>query len=273
MSECTSKYYIEDLEAKSCELFQDVLVSEGTSMYEVIRIIDGIPLFLEKHIGRLKKTADIIKKDIWLDEIVIEQQIYDVIKINNILNGNVKIIFNFNKKNTFLAYFIAHNYPTELQYNNGVNTVLFNGERSNPNAKIVSKNFRIEVEKYIKEKEAFEAILVDRSGFILEGSKSNIFMVKNNKVLTAPIEGVLPGITREIIIDICKKGNIDFEEEKVHENKISCLDALFITGTSPKVLPISKVESFAFDSSNNSIVLNIMEAYNKIIKEYINNSK
>jgi branched-chain amino acid aminotransferase len=146
-------------------------------------------------------------------------------------------------------------------------------ERSNPNAKIINNNFRSETDEKIKASKSYEAILVDRNNYITEGSRSNIFMVKDNCVVTAPLEAVLPGITREIIIEICKKEQINFFEENVSFKQISDLDALFITGTSPKILPISKVDDFVFKSSTNIIVQSIMRHYNRIIEEYIKENK
>ena len=82
---------------------------------------------------------------------------------------------------------------------------LYFGERENPNAKIINLSFREKVNKKIREKNAYEAILVDRKGYITEGSKSNIFMIKDNMLLTSPVKAVLPGVTRGEIIDIAEE--------------------------------------------------------------------
>ena len=76
-------------------------------------------------------------------------------------------------------------------YTEGVKTILYYGERENPNAKIVNDNFRAKVTEEIKKSNAFEAILVDRNGLITEGSKSNIFAIKDGKLITAKAEAVL----------------------------------------------------------------------------------
>jgi len=101
--------------------------------------------------------------------------------------------------------------------------------------------------------------LVDRNGNLTEGSKSNIFMIKGNEVYTAPLENVLPGVTRGVIIEILKDLHVDFQEKSINESEIKELDALFISGTSPKVLPINKVDNIEFQSSENEMVNRIME--------------
>ena len=98
-------------------------------------------------------------------------------------------------------------------------------------------------------------------------------MIKGNEVLTAPIQDVLPGVTRDRIIELLKKLNIKVFEKNVNYNDILKMDALFITGTSPKVLPISKVNEIKFSSITNPILIRTIVEYNNLIEEYIKNNK
>ena len=66
MSECCGKYFIQNNNVFECEEFKDSEISSGTSLYEVVRIIDGIPLFIEKHLQRLNNSAGIINKELWM---------------------------------------------------------------------------------------------------------------------------------------------------------------------------------------------------------------
>ena len=113
----------------------------------------------------------------------------------------------------------------------------------------------------ISSKDAYEAILVNDAGFITEGSRSNIFMVIGSTVVTSRLENVLPGITRQFIIKVCKTLNIEFEEKNIHERDIETLTGLFISGTSPKVLPIKSVDDLLFNSSRNTIINLIMKEF------------
>jgi branched-chain amino acid aminotransferase len=274
MSEAFSRFFIENGEKKSSENFEECLLKEGKSIYEVIRIIDGVPLFLEQHLERLKNSAALIGQRVLLGDMEIRNKIVQLSEMNDVTEGNVKIVFNYrDKENRSLFYFIRHSYPSREQYDMGVDTILFHGERTNPNAKVINVSFRECVERQIKEKNAYEAILVDNLGFITEGSKSNIFIIKGNGVITAPLEAVLPGITRGILLTILKEQNIQVLEEQFHYKDLRSADALFITGTSPKVLPIKRVEAMDFNSSNNTVVKLIMKSYDEKIKDYIRNCK
>jgi branched-chain amino acid aminotransferase len=278
MSECYSDYFIKNEEILSKENFMDKNIGEGTSLYEVIRVIDKVPLFLDRHLQRLNNSAALINKNIWKNTEELKNELYKLININNYSEGNIKVVFNFEsnklkEEKNFYAYFIESHYPTKEQYENGVSTVFCFMERSNPNAKIINNSLREYSNKLIKESNVYEAILVDKQGNITEGSRSNIFMVKGNKVFTSPLEDVLPGITRNIIIDLCKEEGIALYEEKVHYSMVNKLDALFISGTSPKILPINKINDFNLSSSTNIIVQNIMRAYNGSIMNYMNSNK
>lgn len=271
--ECVNKFYVEDNNVLDTKFFKEEIIKEGKSLYEVIRIIDGCPLFLEEHLERFNASASLEGLSLWMSNEEIKSSIEKVIKTNEVLCGNIKLVFNFNHKKTFLCYFLEHHYPQEENYKEGVKTIFYHGERENPNAKVIAVNFREKVGKIIKEKEVYEAILVDRDGYITEGSKSNIFMIKDDSVITAPIDTVLPGITRNTIMDLCNGLGLKVLEERISYKDINEMDGLFISGTSPKVLPIRYVDHIEFNSSKNSIILKIMNAYNEEIKRDILNYK
>lgn len=274
MSECKNEYFIFNGELKKSEEFSDEFLKQGNSLYEVIRVINGIPLFLEKHMQRLNNSAKVSGLNIWVLENEIKDCILLTIKCNKILNGNIKMIFNFkgdkSEVKTFLCYFIDHHYPSEELYEKGVKTILYYGERQNPNAKIVNTEFRTSVNKEIKNSGVYEAILVDRNGFITEGSKSNIFLIMENSVYTAPLESVLPGVTRTVIIDLLKKLKIPIFERKISQDELKNYDALFISGTSPKVLPVCSVGDIEYSSSKNELLISIKKEYDNAISKYIN---
>lgn len=275
LMECFNEFFIENEKIKERDSFEESFLKEGKSLYEVIRIIDGAPLFLRSHLERFYNSAKLEGLNLWLAEEEIKENINRLIEINKVSIGNIKLVFNFNKgkNNNFLCYFLKHNYPEDIEYKKGVKTILYHGERENPNAKVINMDFRKIVGEKIKEEKAYEAILVDRNGYITEGSKSNIFMIKDGKVITAPIEKVLPGITRQNIMDVCKNLNLKVEEEKVHYKDIDKLEGLFVSGTSPKVLPIKSVDEIEFKSSENKLILSIIEGYNKAIEEDIKGYK
>lgn len=240
---------------------------EDKIIYEVLRVIDGKPIFLENHLERMKNSFKLINKEFTLKYDEISAKINRLIQLENKTEGNIKLTYGINEK-VLRVFFIQHSYPSEDLYEHGVKTILYFGERENPNAKIVNDNFREKVSKEITASNAFEAILVDRNGYITEGSKSNIFMVKNGELLTSPTKAVLPGVTRGEIIKIAEKLGIRVKEVEYRYDEINKLDGMFISGTSPKVLPINKVYNVELNQ-NNDIIINLMREYDNEIKKYI----
>lgn len=234
-------------------------------IYEVIRVIDSIPLFLKDHILRLNNSLALLNKK-EIKEENIKLLLDKLIKESRITNGNVKIVYDF--KDIF-GFFIPHKYPSKEQYSEGVKTILYFGERNNPNAKVMDITFRENVNKKIEENGAFEAILINNEGNITEGSKSNIFLVKDNTLYTSLSKQVLPGITRKKIFEICSTYGIKITEKDISYKELNSFQGLFISGTSPKILPIKAVDNITFKSSENKLIINLSKYYDLLIDKYL----
>ena len=242
---------------------------EDKIIYEVLRVINGKPIFLETHLRRMKNSFELINKEFKFSDEEISMEINNLIKTENKFEGNIKITYGVHEK-ILRIFFIEHSYPSSEMYESGVKTILYFGERENPNAKIVNENFREKVNSEIKDKNVYEAILVDKNGYITEGSKSNIFMVKDNELLTSPIKAVLPGVTRGEIIKIAQKLGIKIKEVEYKYSDIDKLDGMFISGTSPKILPIKEVNDISLNPNNN-IIRKLRIEYDNEINQYIKN--
>jgi len=242
---------------------------EEKTIYEVLRVVEGKAIFLESHLKRMKNSFELIGEKFTLnyEEIIIK--IDELIKSENKPEGNIKITYEVYKK-MLRIFFIEHAYPSGQMYENGARTTLYFGERENPNAKIVNENFREKVNKEIKDRNVYEAILVDANGYITEGSKSNIFMIKDKRLLTSPAKAVLPGVTRGEIINLAEKLEIEVNEVQYKYSDINKLDGMFISGTSPKILPIKAVNDINLDV-NNGIIRKLMSEYDNEVNIYIKN--
>ena len=248
-----------------------ILAGSSRTIYEVIKVVSGIPLFLEKHMERLEASARLINYSVTNISNNILKSITELIKANDSPEKNIKIIV-YNMENTvpdFMAYFIRSSYPTPEQYETGVHGILLEEERSNPNAKVVNSGYKERVAAALAEAKAYEALLVNREGEITEGSRSNIFFVRNGKVLTAPKGNVLIGITRVYVFELCKNLGIEIIEEPISVSMLGEMDGVFMTGTSPKILPISTIGDMSFNSSKNPVIKALIKSYNDVVEKYI----
>jgi branched-chain amino acid aminotransferase len=88
-----------------------------------------------------------------------------------------------------------------------------------------------------------EGIALDANGYVSEGSGENLFVVRNNVLLTAPLgNSVLPGITRDSILQIARDLNITIVEQQIPREMLYIADEVFFTGTAAEVTPIRSVD-------------------------------
>jgi branched-chain amino acid aminotransferase len=250
----------------------DTLISDKTNrLYEVIRIVNSTPLFIEDHYGRfLQSIAQMnLKIDIPLQEL--KSYIKLVITKNKLVNCNLRFEVILKENDPLLAvYTIPFNYPPEETYKTGVQLSTFQIERKNPQIKQSDVNdaVRQQIKDLFIKTSAFEVLLIDHQGNITEGSRSNVFFVKDNTLYSPPSAQMLEGITRKKVISIAKKLTIKFIIADIPFASINQFDACFITGTSPKILPICSINNLIFNPQN-TLVQELMLEYNNLIIESI----
>ncbi|HRX21988.1 MAG TPA: aminotransferase class IV [Syntrophomonadaceae bacterium] len=269
-----SKYKLwlkNDQPMKQEELPPD-FIEQGVSLYEVLRVIKSVPIFLEQHLERLNRTAHLTGLKLPLDDETIGVRLKELISMNQVDSGNIKLVINYasgHEAVDFYAYFVEESYPSPADYQNGVKTVLVEAERPNPNAKVDRADYRRKIDEAIRLSGAYEALLVDHAGFVSEGGRSNLFMISGDAVITAPADKVLKGITRQMVFAACERRGYKVLERDTLLTEMLTMDGIFISGTSPKVLPVNHVDGHSIPSAQNPIIRDIMSAYDAIIEEYI----
>lgn len=250
---------------ENCTLPQNAMAI----VYEVLRVVDGIPVFVEEHQSRLEKSCALATMSQKYNVSCFTENVKRLISGNGILEGNIMCrLFYFNDHIDDFYYFIPHSYPTEKQYREGVDVDLLNVERKNPEAKIVQQSVRELSDQFIKEHQLFEALLVDHENVITEGSRSNVFFVNGETIVSAPESKILLGITFLHVVQICRDLGFKIDYSGANINNLESYQAAFITGTSPRVLPIKRVGTLKYDNSN-AVVRKVMDAYNKQLSDYV----
>lgn len=261
MIECSGHKFILNGELQPVEMFDKSLVYEGESVYEVLRISKGSPIFFADHMERLATSVRLQKREALADVREIKKSIISLTRADRRKEANIKIIFNYNKGiANYLLYFIESSYPTESQYTKGVRGILFKAERKDPESKVIDHRLRSSIYHRLIHEKAYEAILVNENDEITEGSRSNIFFQKGEVLFTAPDSFVLSGITRKHILSICSENGIKVNMSSIKSADISSFDSVFMTGTSPMVLPFSTVDNIVF-SAESLIIRSLRKLY------------
>jgi branched-chain amino acid aminotransferase len=248
MNECYGDNFILNGNLQPAVFFDNSLIYEGDSVYEVLRMIRGNPVFFNDHMERLAASVKNQGKYLLSGIQDIRQAIIKLVRSESKREVNLKIVFNYNgNTGNFLVYLIEPIYPSANQYRDGVKGILFNAERKDPGSKLINHRLRAAIYHRLILDNAYEALLVNNSGEITEGSRSNVFFIRKGELFTAPDDLVLSGITRKHILGICREQNIGVSLKCVHENELQGFDSVFMTGTSPVVLPFHSIDDKIFD--------------------------
>ena len=254
MKECSGNYFIRNGLTLPVEEFDNKLVYEGESIYEVLRMVRGVPLFFDDHYKRLVNSIQNRNRKNLSTFDNLLRDIKTLTEIEKPEETNLKIVFNYNdSKSDYLVYFIKASYPSDLQYKNGVKGILFRAERINPESKVIHRELKSAIEAGLAAEKAYEALLVNDKNFITEGSRSNIFFIKNETIYTAPDSLVLGGITRKHLINLCNEIGIKVYYECVNADEIQNYDSVLMSGTSPILLPFRYVDDCEFIVENDIV--------------------
>jgi branched-chain amino acid aminotransferase len=249
-----------------------LIIDQDETIYEVLRLIDSKPLFIEEHFDRFLGNFYFDLQTVNNYKTLLKKNLQKLVENNDLKSGNIRFQFNNNQIQNFCAWFLPFNYPTSRQYEKGVEVATYHGERNDPNIKSRDIELRTHLDNFIAKKKIYEAILINTHNEITEGSRSNIFFITDDKILTPPLAQVLPGITRQKIISLITGQGIPFQESRILKDDLSGVTSCFISGTSPKILPVRKIDIYQQDVTN-PLLQRLIYAYDQMIISYLENFK
>jgi branched-chain amino acid aminotransferase len=241
----------------------------GEGVYETMRTYNGEPFLYDRHMRRLRRSADMIVLDVPLSDAEMADRIAATAAAAA-LNGSEAYIrvlvtrgigeLTYDPKATPVPSVVIivkpHVDPPPDAYAKGVKVCLSPILRNHPqsvNPMIKSNNL---LNNALAMQEALrrggtEAIMRNYRGELTECSQSNIFIVKNGAVLTPPVAaGLLPGITREFVMEIARELGIDAHDQTLREDDLFSADESFLTSTTKEIVPIVQVDDHRIGSGN-----------------------
>ena len=113
-----------------------------------------------------------------------------------------------------------------------------------------------------------EAILLDHSGYVCEGSGENLFIIKNGKLVPPPLSSSIPGgIPRDTVLEIAREEGLPVAEQLITRDQLYLADEAFFTGTAVEVTPIREVDDRTVgDGTPGAITLRIQKRYFDLVK-------
>ena len=258
----------------------------GTGVFEGVRAYEtsaGPAIFrLEEHTKRLFDAAEKINIKIPFSEDEINNVQCEILNKNNLDEGYIRPIVYLGNEglglrakdlsvNVAIAAWEWPSYMDPQAKKNGI-SVIKSSHRQYENPlhsghKIIGTYFSNTMALHEAiDNGADEAIMMDKNGFISEGSGENIFLVKNNIVFTPTIDHCLNGITRQSVIQIANDFNIEVSEKNIKFEELVDADEAFFTGTAVEITPVTTLNGkYINDGKRGKITKKLQEAFQEII--------
>lgn len=266
----------------------------GSSVFEGIRCYktpdDGSAVFrLTEHMQRLRNSAKIYRMDVETDVAGYCEAAVELVRQSGLEECYIRpIIFRGldeenpafgvnpfpNPITSYIAVWEWGKYLGEEALENGIDVCVSSWTRITSNSMpAMAKAGANYMNSQLIKMEAIlggysEGIALDDRGYVSEGSGENLFMVNNGKLITPPLgASILPGITRDTIIQIAKEMNIEVQEAVVQRAALYLADELFFTGTAAEITPIRSVDKITVGEGRRGEMTKVLQdAYFEVIR-------
>ncbi len=234
-------------------------VQYSFSVYEALRIINGHVVHLDDHLRRLAASCRDISLVHGFSDDDIQSSLERLIEKDSIKDATARIfIVGGPSPLLFITYADLLSYP-DSYYTDGIDVTLYEGERFMPQAKTSNLLMQYIALEEARKKGAFEALLVNRKGEVLEGTRSNFYALSGSKLYTAGDESVLSGVTRISVLKAAEELGLEVIYTPPLASSLSSYDSLFISSTSMAALPVRKVDGIDMDRKQWPIIRKIKD--------------
>ncbi len=224
----------------------DLAIQRGYGIFDYFVELEGRIPFLEDYLDRFYGSAERLNMEVPLERERVKEKIGYLLQQNKFGASGIKILLTGGYSEDLYSpsspNFMILNLPVTHQpgdFGEGVKLILLDYQRHIPEVKTTFYLPSIVLFPKLKEKGAVE-ILYHHNGIISETTRANIFLIKND-ILITPSPGVLPGITRKYVLQVALD-LMPVEERVVKLEELWDSEEIFITGTSKHVAPVVEVE-------------------------------
>lgn len=229
----------------------DLSVIRGFGVFDFLRTYNQIPFHLDDHLQRLARSARLIDLQIPHALSEIREIVQQTLKRNNHQESNIRLVITGGLSHDcitpgdaakLLVMVTSLKAMPETWYKDGAKVITSHVERFLPGAKSINYIPAILCQKEAQLQQAIEAVYVDKNGFMLEGTTSNFFAFAGDTLVTPPCTRVLPGITRQVLLDLADK-HYTIVERDLHKDEIRLLDEAFIASSVKEIVPIVTIDA------------------------------
>lgn len=234
------------LETEAKLLVTDLAIQRGYGIFDFLKTVKGKPIFIEDYLNRFYNSAKEMNLDIALDRSELSRAIFALLEKNNIANASLKIIltggysddgYQIAKPNLVIVQ--APFEYDKSSFHKGLNLLSHNYQRQLPTVKTIDYLQAIRLQPLLKQQQA-DDLLYHKDGEVRECPRANIFMIKNQEVIT-PDKDILRGITRSKILSL-KIDQLSIKAHNFNLNDLAAADEAFISSSTKNILPVLSVD-------------------------------
>ena len=223
----------------------------GFGVYETMKVRNGKLFFVKRHAQRLLFSANqiFLKHNFSLENIVsqIENLTSQLLKINeSSFSCNLKILLIGNPDPAKVLLYIipiAPLFVDRKKYKIGGELMTFKYSRWQPQSKSLNMLPSYVYFSAAKKLGLYDCLFTEEDGEITEGSRTNFFAINQKTIFGSSLDKILNGITRQTVLEVATQNGYSFQEQKItiSDLKSKKYQNIFITSTSTKILPITKL--------------------------------
>lgn len=277
-------YYIDGsyVDAEQAVLpISDLAILRGYAVFDFLRTYGGRPFHLDAHLFRLLNSARLIELDCpWKPE-AIKEIVEETLARNNFQESSIRLIITGGDSDDFITpggrprlVVMANplkNYPANW-YSEGVKVLTTNITRHVPGAKSIDYIQAILALKKARANGAVESLYVDRREYVLEATTSNFFAVIGGS-LTTPRDGILPGVTRDVVLDLA--GPVYHPSlQPISRADLYRADEVFLTSSNKEVVPVRQIDDRIIGPGRPGPVTGkIMELFHSYTRKFLRDAR
>jgi branched-chain amino acid aminotransferase len=258
--------------AQACLPLNDLGIVRGYGVFDFLRTYNGVPFKLREHVQRLQNSAKLIGLSLPWSTAEIEEIAQITLTHNHLPEANIRIVVTGGASADFITPLgqpslmvivtPISEYPKEY-YEQGIKVITVPIERFIPKAKTLNYISAIGALQQAKQTNAVEALYMNSQGDVLEGTTTNFFVFRGSQLVT-PKEGILNGITRDVILELAKD-RFEIVEQSIAYSQLNHCDEVFITSSTKEIMPVVQVDelhiSQAKPGENTQTLMHLFHKY------------
>jgi branched-chain amino acid aminotransferase len=252
--------------------YKSPLLLSGMGLFETMRAYNGRIFLLERHLKRIAASAKVLGFPVF-DKSELRDSCLSVLNANNLNNARLRLTVGVDS--TVIARATAYESAATEKYTRGYRAVVSNLRRLSSSTLAFHKTTsRLDLETAHSNAVAHgyeETILLNEQGNITEGSITNLFFAVGGKLVTPEArQGLLPGITRQFVMELAERAGIKVGETVIGPAELASFDEAFATNSVIGIMPLASVADHGKPVclGRGSVTAALQFAYSTALEEY-----